>query len=258
MGALGQTLFKALKRKQRQLSSNLDHLLLPRYVPTLCHQMTPAFQDAVIRMSLKIVPAETPAARRELFNAALRDAFQSDLQPGVAFEALRMMGWLQTRLQTRRGDGPDVALDDVQYKFQVGDIVAHRMHGQVGVVAECFAMNMMPDAWIDQNLGSFDAKTRASLLQNPWYTILIDSRTMPQSPDFVRYGSEITHTLYRGPPLDAIHHRLLPHLFSRFDTDTLRYVPRYEPNSKELLRWLLRRDVQLTQERLLALMGPPP
>jgi hypothetical protein len=211
-----------------------------------------------VRLSVAIAPTPTPTERQVAFDAALKHLFQEGgLTPAVGFRALKSLQWLRTRLQLRSSPDAALLLDDVQYKHEVGDLVVHSVQGHLGVIAARFALNLMPDAWVDQNLSAHEPKVRDALLQVPWYSILVDVRSLPQTPNFVRFGSELTHKAYRGPPLEAIQHGLLPHLFSHFDPVALRYVPRYSENDIELLRWLLRRDLLIPHGRLQALLGPP-
>ncbi|CAK0834713.1 unnamed protein product, partial [Prorocentrum cordatum] len=70
-----------------------------------------------------------------------------------------------------------------EYAFQVGDIVVHRGHGQVGVVAERFDVCQLGDEWHRANAP--EGMTQGQ----PFYTILVD---LPGRP-FERHGAQSSH-----------------------------------------------------------------
>ena len=85
------------------------------------------------------------------------------------------------------------ALDEVPFELEVGDVVVHKEHGHVGVVAERFAVSMMPDAWFQQHLGGLDSP----MLQSPWYLVLVDDRCLGQQKRLVRCGCSGPKPLHR-------------------------------------------------------------
>ena len=160
MSSVGRALFRALKRKQLRMSSDMEHLLQPKYVTTLCHQLPDDMQDLFIRSAIAIAGAATPHARAAALSRCLRDEVRATAAPEVGFAALKALNWMDNRLHLRNSTaegGGACPLDDVPFALEIGDVVVHRNHGHVGVIAERFAVTLMPDAWVMQNLGSMDS-----------------------------------------------------------------------------------------------------
>jgi hemimethylated DNA binding protein len=146
--------------------------------------------------------------------AVMRDPGAS---PAFALEALRGLQKLEQRL----GQTHHKSLVNVPYSLEVGDVVEHCRFGHIGVVAARLPLCMESDEWVVQNMGS----TADARLAYPWYLILV-ARHEGLPIDFVRYGSQLTHT--KVPVGRAIgFHRMLPQYFAGFDQAEGRYVPRF-------------------------------
>eukprot|EP00930_Biecheleria_cincta_P007377 TRINITY_DN108590_c0_g1_i1.p1 TRINITY_DN108590_c0_g1~~TRINITY_DN108590_c0_g1_i1.p1 ORF type:complete len:228 (-),score=33.32 TRINITY_DN108590_c0_g1_i1:39-722(-) len=106
------------------------------------------------------------------------------------------------------------------FSFRVGDIVVHRLHGQVGVIAERFDTCQLGGQWF-----KFNSPPGMNFMQ-PFYSILV---SMPGS-SFIRHGGQSSHRRWDaaadGPP-PSIQHPDLAHLFCELDAAGARYLPRY-------------------------------
>lgn len=105
------------------------------------------------------------------------------------------------------------------FTFRVGDIVVHRGHGQIGVVAERFDRCQLSEAWHKANAPP--GMTR----EQPFYTILV---SLP-GQKFTRHGAQSSHRRWRSeidggqPP--AVQHPDVNRFFRKFDPAAARYEP---------------------------------
>jgi hemimethylated DNA binding protein len=304
--SVARALYRAIKRKQAHMASDVEHLLMPKYVSTICHQLSPKVQDLFIATSIAIAKARSPQnlcfesamkgkdrwcpfERDALAQLGLTDeaprpsadepvqsatlaqevqataAFDEHLQYAfrneppsqslVGFEALKVLDWMHDRLRLARGNAESAQpLDEVPFELEVGDVVVHKEHGHVGVVAERFAVSMMPDAWFQQHLGGLDSP----MLQSPWYLVLVDDRCLGQQKRLVRYGSELTHARHDKCTGGKILHGRLQYYFRGYNHETRRFIPQHKPNSLEPFMMQLVEDVGLPEQRVQKLFGGMP
>merc|ERR1712232_170832 len=85
-----------------------------------------------------------------------------------------------------------------EYAFRVGDIVVHRGHGQLGVVAERFEECQLSEAWFNQNAPPGMRR------KQPFYSVLVSVA------GFTRHAAQSSHRLWDfkkdGGPPPAIQH----------------------------------------------------
>ena len=62
--SVARALYRAIKRKQAHMASDVEHLLMPKYVSTICHQLSPKVQDLFIATSIAIAKARSPQVVR--------------------------------------------------------------------------------------------------------------------------------------------------------------------------------------------------
>lgn len=106
------------------------------------------------------------------------------------------------------------------YAFRVGDVVVHRGHGQVGVVAERFRVCRMGEEWTAMNC------PKGMTAWQPFYTILL---ILPNGEALTRHGAQSSHrrwdrTLDGGDPPD-VQHPDMSQFFGEFDAVSARYQP---------------------------------
>lgn len=192
-----------------------------------------AFYDSEFRPMLQSMPraafdachiVKSPVLRNVMYDAesgrvATMDdiiAF-TDANEKLAIEGLRAIAHVKQRLDNTNHK----SLIDVPYALNVGDTVLHSTFKHEGVVAARLPICFESDTWIMNNLGSLDDDR----LKHPWYIVLVGPQ-MGLPRDFVRYGSQLTHTrMPEGKPIGA--HRMLPIFFRDYDPVEQRYVPRF-------------------------------
>lgn len=106
-----------------------------------------------------------------------------------------------------------------EFAFRVGDIVVHRIHGQVGVVAERFDKCQLGPEWLTAN-----APPGMNPFQ-PYYTILV---SMP-GQNFTRHGAQSSHRRWDssvdGGSASPIDHPEVATLFGELSGAEGRYKP---------------------------------
>jgi len=106
------------------------------------------------------------------------------------------------------------------YAFRVGDVVVHRRHRQVGVVAERFRVCTLSEEWHAMNC------PKGMTAWQPFYTILV---LLPTGQAIARHGAQSSHrrwdrALDGGDPPD-VQHPDMPQFFGEFDAAAARYEP---------------------------------
>ena len=109
-------------------------------------------------------------------------------------------------------------MQNTVFQFEIGDVVSHRHLGHTGVVVAKLPILLESDDWVIEQLGSLDDER----LRAPWYIILVEhNHELP--PNFVRFGSQLTHKLVaRGKPIGF--HRYVPRFFKGFDDERRKYI----------------------------------
>eukprot|EP00747_Dinoflagellata_sp_TGD_P192387 gnl/TRDRNA2_/TRDRNA2_57161_c0_seq1.p1 gnl/TRDRNA2_/TRDRNA2_57161_c0~~gnl/TRDRNA2_/TRDRNA2_57161_c0_seq1.p1 ORF type:complete len:333 (-),score=42.94 gnl/TRDRNA2_/TRDRNA2_57161_c0_seq1:301-1299(-) len=104
-----------------------------------------------------------------------------------------------------------------RFAFCIGDIVVHRLHGQIGVVAERYDVCQLGELWMALN-----APPGMNPMQ-PFYTILVNTQGM----NFTRHGAQSSHRRWDisvdgivAPPID---HPDVADSFGRLDAASARY-----------------------------------
>mmetsp|Transcript_7984 Transcript_7984/g.16758 ORF Transcript_7984/g.16758 Transcript_7984/m.16758 type:complete len:312 (-) Transcript_7984:93-1028(-) len=114
-----------------------------------------------------------------------------------------------------------------RFAFRVGDIVVHRGHGQVGVVAERFRVCQLGEEWVAANM------PRGMTAWQPFYTILV---SVP-GQGFSRHGAQSSHRRWDiardGGEPSPVQHPEVNRLFGKFDASAARYEPLVEASSRE-------------------------
>jgi len=106
------------------------------------------------------------------------------------------------------------------YAFRVGDVIVHRRHGQVGVVAERFRVCTMSEEWHAMNC------PKGMTAWQPFYTILV---ILPTGEALTRHGAQSSHRKWDraldGEEPPAVHHPDMSQFFGDFDAAAARYQP---------------------------------
>eukprot|EP00754_Rhynchopus_humris_P035358 Rhum_TRINITY_DN16880_c0_g1::Rhum_TRINITY_DN16880_c0_g1_i1::g.164689::m.164689 len=159
---LSRKVYRSLLKKAAVLDS-LDVTQHMKHSPMVRHMLRPDLAEAVYYADLtNVTAAVRKLAREERFG-----------KPEIGLEALKIMA-----VVADVGQAPRTVCE-------VGDVVRHRVCGDVGVIVTVHEAVKMPEEWVMQNVGSMDHP----FLNEAWYDVLLDV----SHGGFVRHGAQRNH-----------------------------------------------------------------